>query len=62
MKESPKCRDCGQLMFEVGGIGKMTEIGEYRKEISNDRGIWHQTGVREMKLYQCPEDKTIAIE
>ena len=60
-EETPKCKDCGQAMFEVGGIGKKMELGEMRKVEGSEYSRWHQTGVREIKLYQCPEDKTVAI-
>ena len=58
----PNCKDCGQPMFLVGGIGKMTQLGEYRKQEGSDMSIWHQTGIKEINIYQCPEDKTIALE
>jgi len=60
-EETPKCKDCGQSMFEIGGIGKSAQLGEMRKVEGSDYSQWHQTGVREVKLYQCPEDKTVAI-
>ena len=58
---TPKCKECGQLMFEIGGIGKDEQLGEMRKVVGYEFDLWTQTGVREQKLYQCPEDKTIAI-
>lgn len=58
---TPKCKDCGQYMFEIGGINKPVEIGEYRKQENSEMSMWHQTGVRDTKLYQCPEDKTVAV-
>lgn len=45
-KEAPKCKDCGQPMFEVGVI-------------PTDVGFGMTMGTK--TLYQCPEDKTIAI-
>ena len=65
--EIPKCKDCGQSMFEIGGIGKNEQIGEFDKPVSVEgkpmgMSIWYQTGLREIKLYQCPEDKTVAIQ
>ena len=54
-------------MFEIGGIGKNEQIGEFDKPVSVEgkpmgMSMWRQTGIREQKLYQCPEDKTIAIQ
>lgn len=65
--EIPKCKDCGQSMLEVGGIGKVMELGEYRDNGLETNGgqrlqFWYKTGQREIKLYQCPEDKTIVLE
>ncbi len=60
-EEIPKCKDCSQPMFEVGGINKPVEIGEYRKQENSEMSIWHQTGIRDTKLYQCPEHKTVAV-
>ena len=60
-EEIPKCKECRQLMFEIGGIGKEEQLGEMRKVVGRESDQWIQTGVREQKLYQCPEDKTIAI-
>ena len=58
--EIPKCNSCGQPMVEIGGIGKNEQIGEYRQN-DNEYMLWHQTGVREQMLYQCPECKDIKI-
>lgn len=58
----PKCNSCGQSMFEVGGIGKHEQLGEYRKDPNSEYSLWHETGVREHKLYQCPECKDIKIK
>lgn len=55
-KEFPKCRDCGQDMFEIGGTGKSVQI------VDLVGGYNEVVGVREQKIYQCPEDKTIAID
>ena len=60
-EEIIKCKDCGQPMFEIGGIGKNEELGEYRQQPNSEYKLWHQTGIREQILYQCPEDKRIAI-
>ena len=60
-EETLKCKDCGQPMFEVGGIGKDTQLGEMRKVEGSEYEQWFQTGIREIKIYQCPEDKTITI-
>ena len=64
-KGVPICKDCGQPMIEVGGTGKILQIGEYKdcgmvdgKQMQS----WVETGVREQKLYQCPEDKKIALD
>lgn len=51
-EEIPKCKDCGQPMFEIGGTGKMIQYSERSGEI---------LGIREEKLYQCPECKTVII-
>jgi len=48
-------------MFEIGGIGKGMELGEMREVEGSEHSQWHRTGMREIKLYQCPEDKTITI-
>jgi len=48
-------------MFEIGGIGKGVELGEMREVEGSEHSQWHQTGMREIKLYQCTEDKTIVI-
>ena len=61
-RKNPVCKDCGQTMFEIGGIGKDVQIGEYRSQENGGISMWHQTGIREQKLYQCPEDKTITIK
>lgn len=66
MEEVPRCKDCGQPMFEVGGIGKTIDLdlGEKEYKIHGIDIIYKQRefGRREVKLYQCPEDKTIAID
>lgn len=54
-EETPICRDCGQSMFEIGGIGKSIRTGRVTD------GGFVLAGEREAKLYQCPEDKTVAI-
>jgi len=60
-EEIPKCKDCGQPMFEIGGTGKSQQIWE-TKQYLDARGVQDEmVGMREQKLYQCPEDKTIAI-
>ncbi len=59
--ETPKCNTCGQPMIEVGGIGKNIQLGEYRQQPDSEYKIWYQTGVREEKLYQCPECKDVKI-
>lgn len=55
------CKECGQPMLEICSTGITIEIGEYRK---NDDGVeyWYQTGLKSQKLYQCPEDKSIAVD
>ena len=60
-QESPKCKLCGGSMSEIGGIGKNQQLGEMRKVEGSEYSRWHQTGIREVKLYQCTEDKTIAL-
>lgn len=57
-----KCRDCVQPMLEIGGIGKNIQVGEYRKQENSQYSIWHQTGIREIKLYQCPKCKEVKID
>ncbi len=49
-------------MFEIGGTGKTIEMGEW-SEPSAVNGLlsWIRTGIREQMIYQCPEDKTIAL-
>lgn len=54
--EIPKCRDCGQQMLEVCTTGQQIEIGGYVD------GVYTARGIRTQKLYQCPEDKTIAVD
>jgi hypothetical protein len=63
-EETPKCKDCGQPMFEVAELAGTIQIGEYREEdvpIVGMQKRWYQTGARSPKLYQCPEDKTVAV-
>lgn len=60
-EEIPKCKDCGQPMIEVGSTGVNVQMGEYRQQPDSEYKLWYQTGVRSQKLYQCPEDKTIAV-
>lgn len=60
-EEIQKCNSCGQPMFEIGEINKPVEIGEYRKSEGSEISVWHQTGLREVKLYQCPECKDVKI-
>ena len=67
-EEIPKCNSCGQPMFEIGEIGKDVQIV--------DPKLWSRTlldgrtesgytneiiGIRQMKLYQCPECKDVKI-
>jgi len=60
-EDKAKCKDCGKSMFEVGEIGKSKQIWE-TKQYLDARGVQDElVGMKEMKLYQCPEDKTIAI-
>jgi len=60
-EEAPICKDCGQPMFEVGDTGKTIQIiGEF--PIGNNMIGNQVIGVRSAKLYQCPEDKTVAIQ
>ena len=60
--QTPICKDCGQTMFEIGGIGKDTQLGEMRTVEGLEFPQWFQTGVEEIKLYQCTECKTIILE
>ena len=60
--EIPKCSSCGQPMFEIGGIGKNIQIGDFTHDMGNGMKQWEQTGMREAKLYQCPECKDIKIQ
>jgi len=60
-EETPKCKECLQYMVEIGGTGKEVQLGEMRKIEGLEYDQWFQTGVGEVKLYQCPEDKTIAL-
>lgn len=52
MDEKPKCKDCGQLMVEVPNF--------FGRNIQWDDGRGNG-GLRCQKLYQCPEDKTVAV-
>lgn len=54
-EESPKCSSCGQSMFEIGGVGKDIHYSELHGES-------YIQGIREQKLYQCPECKEIKIK
>ena len=67
-EEIPICKDCGQPMIPVGEVGTWVDYGE-EKEVTLVDGenkpyakhkLW-EGGRRPCKLYQCPEDKTIAI-
>ena len=51
----PTCPECGQPMFEIGGLGRkiITMSNEYLQVAES---------IREAKLYQCSEDKTIVID
>lgn len=63
-QETPKCKDCGQEMFEICNTGVNIGIGGMETMIVN--GMEHRQyvhkGIRIQKLYQCPEDKTIAVD
>ena len=69
-EETPKCKDCGQPMFKVGGIGKMMDLDLGEKEyvlVDGDNKEYgkhtqREFSRREIVLYQCPEDKTIVIQ
>lgn len=50
MENPPKCKDCGQPMVELGETGKIIT-----GNVGNN--VWG----RSQKLYQCPEDKTVAL-
>lgn len=43
MEKAPNCNTCGNPMFEIGGIGKNEQIGEF--------GTNKIVGMREQKLY-----------
>lgn len=53
MNNPPKCKDCNQFMFEVGEVGKETQLTDLGGDL---------TQIVQPKLYQCPEDKTVAIQ
>lgn len=68
-EEIPKCKDCNQSMFEVGGIGKNIQITrpqEWSRKLADGRtesGYTNEIiGVREEKLYQCPECKEVKLQ
>jgi len=48
-------------MFEIGGTGKSQQIWETKQYLDARGEQDEMVGIREQKLYQCPEDKTIAI-
>ncbi len=54
---TPKCRDCNQYMFEVGGIGKT--VSNYKSV--DTHGMIDEIGICEMFLYQCPECKGVRL-
>ena len=61
---TPKCKDCGQYMFEIAELSGEIQIGEMRETdepIIGKINKWFQTGMRHPKLYQCPDDKTVAV-
>jgi len=52
-EEAPICKDCGQPMI------KIAELAGEIQEMDLDFNI---LGIRRPRLYQCPEDKTVAIQ
>lgn len=50
----PICKDCGQPMIEICGTGKIIKFWT--------EGLLNSFGIRERKLYQCPECKNIAAD
>lgn len=58
----PTCRDCGQPMIEVGGTGKQISIDEFRDTPGSEYKGLVNVGIREQKLYQCPECKEVALQ
>ena len=50
--QPPKCDDCGQYMFEKGVTGA-------KKNWYNGQG---DCGVQDVKIFQCPECKEIAVK
>lgn len=64
MEIIPKCKDCGQPMFEIGEVGTWVDYGEektYEIAGTNQKYTRREGGRRLCKLYQCPEDKTVVI-
>ena len=55
------CKDCGKPMTEIGGIGKTQQVGDFTFDMGNGMKAWRTIGIREIKLYQCPEDKNVAL-
>jgi len=62
LQNPPYCNGCGQPMFEIGGIGKLEQIGKLYQPSNSKYTGWCQTGEIEQKLYQCPECKYIKIK
>ncbi len=58
------CIDCGQPMKEIGGNGKTIREKKFIDSAIAESiiGLQVQVSMREEKIYQCPEDKTIAIQ
>lgn len=52
-EENKKCGSCGQEMFEIGGVGREVSWHDFEKQ---------SFGVREVKLYQCPECKNVKLD
>ena len=50
-------------MFEVGGIGKIMQLGGMETMIVSgaEHIQWVQHGAREVNLYQCTECKEVKI-
>lgn len=47
---APICKDCGLAMIEIGETGRQIQFIDGKNE-----GIYTQS------LWQCPEDKTVAL-
>lgn len=60
-KETPKCKDCGQPMVLIGDIGGTKQITRPTYGEDDTVTAFTVVGIKTIELYQCPEDKTIAV-